>query len=291
MSAILFGSIGTIADTSEVQRDAFNKAFAAHGLDRHWDRADYLAMLEQSGGQQRIAGYAKSVGQDVDAAAVHRAKTEFFQQGLAESPIAPRAGVVDTIHGARREGVRVGLVTTTSQQNIAALLEALQPDLKVSDFDLVVDSSSVERPKPDGAAYTFALESLGERADGCVAIEDNVDGVAAASAAGLMRPAWRSPGRTTPVTTSSRPAPWSSGSTSASCGSSCPAGSPRAGTSPRGHRHPASGDPLPGKEENLMGNVHANFRSTDRAFHVEGTRRSISACATSTAPSPSRTPR
>ena len=36
MSAILFGSISTIADTSELQRQAFNQAFKAHGLDWDW---------------------------------------------------------------------------------------------------------------------------------------------------------------------------------------------------------------------------------------------------------------
>ena len=33
MSAILFGSISTLSDTSEMQRDAFNAAFADAGLD------------------------------------------------------------------------------------------------------------------------------------------------------------------------------------------------------------------------------------------------------------------
>jgi phosphoglycolate phosphatase-like HAD superfamily hydrolase len=63
MSAILFGSIGTIADTSELQRQAFNQAFKAHGLDWCWDREEYLTLLEKSGGQKRIADYAGSTGQ------------------------------------------------------------------------------------------------------------------------------------------------------------------------------------------------------------------------------------
>ena len=40
MPAILFGSISTVADTSELQREAFNQAFAEHGLDWRWDRDD-----------------------------------------------------------------------------------------------------------------------------------------------------------------------------------------------------------------------------------------------------------
>jgi HAD superfamily hydrolase (TIGR01509 family) len=185
MAAIFFGSISTIADTSEMQRAAFNRAFEAHGLAWHWGRDEYLGLLEHSGGEERIAAYARSTGDDVDAAAVHATKSHLFQDGLAGASLVPRPGVVDVIAAARAKGTRLGLVTTTSAANVAALLEALRPAVSPDDFDVVVDSSSVERPKPDAAAYTYALASVGERPDDCVAIEDNLDGLAAARAAGL----------------------------------------------------------------------------------------------------------
>jgi hypothetical protein len=52
MSAILFGSISTLADTSELHRQTFDRAFKADGLDWYWHREEYLAMLENSGGQR-----------------------------------------------------------------------------------------------------------------------------------------------------------------------------------------------------------------------------------------------
>ena len=58
MTAVLFGSISTLADTSEVQRTAFNEAFAEHGVDWHWDREECAALLETAGGRNRVAGYA-----------------------------------------------------------------------------------------------------------------------------------------------------------------------------------------------------------------------------------------
>lgn len=185
MSALLFGSIGTIADTSELQREAFNQAFEAHGLPWRWDRDDYLALLRRSGGEQRIAEYGRSVGQDVDAKAIHRSKSELFQKGLAESRLPPRPGVVETLKEAKREGFEVALVTTTSAANISSLIAALGPDIETTDFDLIVDASSVAQPKPDKAAYAFALERLGESPADCIAIEDNLDGVKAATAADL----------------------------------------------------------------------------------------------------------
>jgi len=67
LSAVLFGSISTLADTAELQRDAFNRAFEACGLDWRWERDVYLSMLETSGGAQRIADYAEARGREFNA--------------------------------------------------------------------------------------------------------------------------------------------------------------------------------------------------------------------------------
>ncbi len=185
MPAILFGSISTVADTSELQRQAFNQAFKSHGLDWEWNQHDYREMLAQNGGADRIAQYASSRGETVDAAAVHQTKSRFFQETLATALLTPRAGVVETIRGAKSDGWKVGLVTTTSPDNISALVNALAPDVQAADFDVIVDASSVAEPKPDKAAYAYALADLQEAAEDCVAIEDNVGGIQAAMAAGL----------------------------------------------------------------------------------------------------------
>lgn len=185
MPAILFGSISTLADTSELQRQAFNDAFATHGLDWSWDQDAYRALLTSSGGRARVEEYAESRGETVDAAAVHQTKSALFQEQLAAASLDPRPGVVDTLKSVRTLGWKVGLVTTTSSANVAALLEALGPDVTADDFDVIVDADDVEQSKPDREAYVFALSALGETADQCVAIEDNVEGVQGAVAAGL----------------------------------------------------------------------------------------------------------
>ncbi len=185
MSAILFGSISTLVDTSELQRRAFNESFAAHGLDWNWSRDEYQSMLGSNGGAARIAEYAQRRGDDVDAAAVHATKSEIFRELLETSTVKARPGVIDTIQEAKRRDHKLAFVTTTSPGNIDALLAALRPHISAEMFDLIVNGDSVKRPKPDAAAYTFALEQLSEDAHSAVAIEDNVGGVAAATAAGL----------------------------------------------------------------------------------------------------------
>lgn len=185
MAAILFGSISTVADTSELQRESFNEAFAAHGLDWRWERDDYLAMLERSGGKDRVAAYAELRGEQVDAEAIHTTKSEIFQKRLADG-IEPRAGVVQTVEAARRDGIKLGLVTTTSPGNVRALTEALRGTLDLAAFDVVVDAGQVDQVKPSPSAYAFALQELEVPVGEAVAIEDNVGGVQAATSAGLV---------------------------------------------------------------------------------------------------------
>jgi HAD superfamily hydrolase (TIGR01509 family) len=185
MPALLFGSISTLADTSEEQRAAFNEAFAEHDLPWRWERDEYRTLLTSNGGADRIATYAKDQGVEVDADAVHATKSRLFQGKLAAIPLRPRPGVIDAIDAARAAGWRVGLVTTTSPENVSGLLDALTAHLDRDSFDVVVDSSSVDEPKPSPAAYEHALKELGLDATEAVAVEDNVGGVGSATSAGV----------------------------------------------------------------------------------------------------------
>lgn len=194
MPAVLFGSIGTIAETSEMQRKAYNDAFAEHGLNWTWNREEYQRLLPQSGGRDRVADYAKTRGETVDADAVHQSKSRLFQQALRSASVEARPGVVDTIKRAKADGLKIGLVTTTSHENIEALTEAAT-GLDASDFDVIVDATKVQTPKPDKVPYVWALEQLGEQPGACVAVEDNAYGVQAATAAGV--PVFAFPGANT----------------------------------------------------------------------------------------------
>jgi HAD superfamily hydrolase (TIGR01509 family) len=185
MTAILFGSIGTLADTSELQREAFNAAFREHGLDWNWSQDEYQKLLADSGGAKRVAAYASERGEDVDADAIHRTKSENFQRGLRAGGIEPRPDVAETIAAARADGAKVALVTTTTPENLSALKEALAPGIELDSFDLVLDTTDVTEAKPSGDVYRLALKRLGETASGVIAIEDNVGGVSAANDAGL----------------------------------------------------------------------------------------------------------
>jgi beta-phosphoglucomutase-like phosphatase (HAD superfamily) len=65
------------------------------------------------------------------------------------------------------------------------MIAALHPKMDASVFDLIVNSSQVKTPKPAPDAYYLALQKLGQMPEDCVAIENNLDGLKAARAAGI----------------------------------------------------------------------------------------------------------
>lgn len=178
----MLGSIGVVAETSHLQRAAFNAAFAEAGLDWVWSEPAYREMLARSGGHDRIARYAAARGESVDAAALQDAKTRLFREMLAQG-VPARPGVAETLDEARAAGWRTAFVTTTAPGNVAAILEAT--GIGAEAFDLVLGRGDVAAAKPDPEVYRLALSRLSATPAEARAVEDNPDGLIAARAAGL----------------------------------------------------------------------------------------------------------
>ncbi|WP_298434300.1 HAD-IA family hydrolase [uncultured Jannaschia sp.] len=185
VSALLFGAIGTLAETTELQRRAYNRAFADADLDWVWDRDSYRKLLLRPGGRARIETYARDAGDPVDAATLHDAKIRHFEALIASEGLAPRDGVVEMIAHCRSESIAVGLATTTDRRQVDAILRALAPEVRAGDFDWIGDRSMVEHPKPSPDIYRRALGDLGVDADHALAIEDTPESAEAAIEAGL----------------------------------------------------------------------------------------------------------
>ena len=183
MKAIFFGSIGTIAETSHLQLQAFNAAFEFHKLDWHWSREAYAKMLKLAGGAKRIETYALLKNEIVDAKKIHDTKSRIFRTLMSDTHIEPRYGVRDIIDFARNERLKLGFVTTTSRKNVDQVLSATQ--LMPSTFDVMISADQVALPKPSASAYNLALKKLGLLPHDVIAVEDNRDGYRSAKSADI----------------------------------------------------------------------------------------------------------
>lgn len=192
LKALLFGAIGSLAETSEVQRRAFNKAFEEAGLAWTWDEALYRNLLEVSGGKNRIRHYAKVYDttnetlSEEKIAALHSRKTAIYNETLAQGELSLRPGVARLIKDAKVQGVQLGLASATSVNNIEAIAAASGGALRLEDFDAVMNADKVKKGKPDPDVYETCLKELGVDARSAVAVEDTAISVQAAKNAGLV---------------------------------------------------------------------------------------------------------
>ena len=76
--SIIFGSIGTLVETSNIQRKSFNKAFKEFGLDWYWSTSEYKKLLEKSGGENRLSKYANKKNIKINTKKLRDLKTKFF---------------------------------------------------------------------------------------------------------------------------------------------------------------------------------------------------------------------
>lgn len=193
LQGIIFDVDGTLADTEEVHRQAFNLTFAEFGLAWEWTPALYEKLLTISGGRERMLIHARDVD-PVRAAdpqfpefvrRLHEAKTACYARLLRSGEVRLRPGVERVMHEARREGLLLGIATSSAWSNLKTLLDNNLPPEWPSWFSAIETADSVTKKKPSPAVYQAVIRRAHFDPARTLALEDTQNGLKAARAAGL----------------------------------------------------------------------------------------------------------
>ncbi len=194
LKAFIFDVDGTLADTERHgHRVAFNQAFAQSGLDWFWSEETYGELLAVTGGKERMRHYLQShdkpekefAGLDRLIAELHACKTRNYVELLNNSAIPLRPGVERLLREARARSMRLAIATTTTPQNVTALLVNTLGADSPGWFDVIGAGDIVPRKKPAADIYHYVLERLALGAEQCLAFEDSANGITASRGAGL----------------------------------------------------------------------------------------------------------
>jgi HAD superfamily hydrolase (TIGR01509 family) len=179
-SAILFDFDGVLADTENVHVAAWERTFDEMGLDVAPEVCAQAMEEDDRVFLATLFAHRGLVGGDVDGWV--RRKQALTARMLADAPrLYP--GVADAVRSlAARDGLRLGVVTTTWRENVAVVLGAAG---LAEAFAVVVAKEDVAAVKPDPEAYRLALARLRLGPEAAVALEDSPTGLAAARAAGI----------------------------------------------------------------------------------------------------------
>ncbi|MDD3763691.1 MAG: HAD family hydrolase [Nevskiales bacterium] len=195
LKAIIFDVDGTLAETEELHREAFNASFVEAGLDWHWSQDDYRALLRVTGGKERIRHYLQTTrrpGARTPPGAgndwvqdLHRRKTRRYVELLRSGSIALRPGVRAWLDACRERGLLLAIATTTSPDNVDGLLRHTLGDDGPGRFACIAAGDMVAAKKPAPDVYHAVLDALQLPPAACLAIEDSTAGLRSARAAGI----------------------------------------------------------------------------------------------------------
>jgi len=193
LSALIFDVDGTLANTEkDGHLRAFNETFECFRLDWHWNQELYAELLSVSGGKERMAHYVENYRPEVkndlgfdDFARIHQKKTEIFISYITNGVISLRVGVERLIEEAHCAGLRLGIATTSSLQNVEAILTSTLGKSALDRFEVIGAGDVVNRKKPSGDIYRYVLNKMGLSSEECVAFEDSELGLMSSTATGL----------------------------------------------------------------------------------------------------------
>jgi len=194
IEALIFDIDGTMADTEEAHRQAFNLAFADHELEWNWSQRVYGDLLKVAGGKERLAFFIRSLDRSAEEKerllkripAIHSSKTKHYTSRLMNGGLSLRPGISRLLHDAQQRRLRLAIASTTTRSNIDTLLAGTFGIEACGWFEVIACGDQARRKKPAPDVYELALSKLRIPRERCVAFEDSGNGLTAAKSAGLF---------------------------------------------------------------------------------------------------------
>jgi HAD superfamily hydrolase (TIGR01509 family) len=143
-----------------------------------WAHGDQDVLV--GGSMATTVAYLLSKGtRPAEPAAVARWLTDAMIGLLTAGPVPVLPGALELVRQVQAAGLPHALVTSSESEVVDAVLAQLDVV-----FPVIVCAADVSRTKPDPEGYLLAAAKLGVEPQQCIALEDSVNGVLAAEAAG-----------------------------------------------------------------------------------------------------------
>jgi len=175
--ALLFDLDGTLAETDSLHLPTWVDTLAPYGV--QVDEELYRDRISGRNTAEIVRELLPDLA-DEEGRSIGDAKEASFRERA--SGLEPLPGLIDFIKRRKERGMRIALVTNAPEENVKAILLALELG---DSFDTIVLADEVEAVKPDPAPYRAALKETAVPAEEALAFEDSVSGISSSVAAGI----------------------------------------------------------------------------------------------------------
>lgn len=177
LRVLLFDLDGTLADTDAVHLPTWMEVLRPHDIEL--SRELYEESVSGRLGADVVADLLPDLSPE-QARKLAKAQEERALERTRE--VGPLPGLKTLLEEGRERGLKLALVTNSTEEDARTILEAL---LLEEAFDPVVLPAEVSKSKPAPAPYQEALQRLGISPDEALAFEDSPTGVSSAVEVGV----------------------------------------------------------------------------------------------------------
>ncbi|HRT08934.1 MAG TPA: HAD-IA family hydrolase [Candidatus Paceibacterota bacterium] len=177
--AVIFDMDGVLTDSEPLINAAAVAMFRERGLAV---QPEDFAPFVGAGEDRYLGGVAEKYSFALDLADAKRRTYEIYLE-MVPKRLERFPGAVELVEGCRRAGLRVAVASSADRVKVEANLR--QIGLPWETWDAVVAGEDVAAKKPAPDIFLVAAGRLGVAPGCCVVVEDAVNGVRAAKAAGM----------------------------------------------------------------------------------------------------------
>ena len=183
--AIFFDMDGIFVETEMLHYQAFYDLLKPLGVEM---TVEYFYGLVGVPTSKNFVDIVHDFNLNIDVQEWKKRLSDKILETLSEAEIIPIAGIVEIIGFARKRGIRLGLVTTSSRHQFEIVINSVRrsknPLLNDHIFDVTVTGEEVIHKKPCPDPYISAASRLNISPSACIVLEDSEAGIASAKSAG-----------------------------------------------------------------------------------------------------------
>eukprot|EP01068_Selenidium_serpulae_P016154 Selendium_serpulae@DN6272_c0_g1_i2.p1 len=174
LHAVIFDMDGLMVDTEPYWDKVQIEVFGSYGINLTLDDTlqtkgsgiHRICLMRLNGDKQKAA----EAGDKILAAMLEMVKQE----------LVPKDGLMQTLAFFEKQGVKIGLASSSPRPLIMAVVEKLEIKAK---FQVIVSGAEMEHAKPHPMVYLEAARQLGVAPKNCLTFEDSLNGTLSAKSA------------------------------------------------------------------------------------------------------------
>jgi len=177
--AVIFDMDGVLTDSEPLINEAAIAMFKEKGLTVQPD--DFIPFVG-AGEERYVGGVAEKYNFPLNPVAGKNRTYEIYFD-LVPAKLESFPGVLELVETCREAGLRVAVASSADGIKVSANLQKI--GLPTESWDAVVTGELVEHKKPAPDIFLLMAKTLGVAPAECVVVEDAVNGIQAAKAAGM----------------------------------------------------------------------------------------------------------